>query len=179
MSDGPKSQATEKKAEGEVPPLPSPRAQQKAAQPGGLQAFDSAYTNYLEGIQKIQGEVQKRSDEAQQQLAQTLLEGSQTGTQSPAELEEAQRKYQQDLQDAWAESQKGYESEYRQYTKALGEAFSRLDSGQLEVNALMAIGQSIQVAASCASSTLGSWCLVGHWGTKPYQVVLGTTAIPE
>jgi hypothetical protein len=114
------------------------------------------YERYALTVQTVFADAERRLQEAVQKLLQEETQD-----------EQAQQRFLQEQQDTYLEAQRRYEEAYRGYLDGLREAWSQGDVSGLDAGSLLTIGQSVQAAAALAQSTMGSWCVVGHWVTQP------------
>jgi hypothetical protein len=113
--------------------------QKNVSTPGVSEPFEAAYQQYLGALSEAAAAAQRTVAETQWQYMSPLR--------SIGTTDDVQRKYVESMRAAWDQAQGGAEAAYRGYTRALKEAWARvdleaLDVRSLDVRSLDAIAQS-------------------------------------
>jgi hypothetical protein len=137
----------------------------RQAFPESLKAFEDAHAAYLKDLAAVWEATRKACASEAETYSSACRDASRS--QDPKGATAAWERYVGGLRTAWTESQRGYEEAYRTYTRAVRDAFSRLEEGTLDPRALSMVAAATASAAQYAASTIGNWSMLFRCGVDP------------
>jgi len=147
---------------------PAPAEKRPQAAPDSIKLFEDAHAVYLKDLAAVWEATRKACTSEAETYSTAYRDASRSA--DPKGASAGWERYIGALRNAWAQSQRGYEEAYRTYTKAMRDAFSRIEEGALDPRALNTIAAATASAATYAASTIGNWEMLFRCGVDPRLV---------